>query len=130
MHRILAVLCVCLTSGCAAVPENLWALNKQVSGRFTYMTDYAKHGRASVRETHVTGSAAFSGDCEEYADAMAYQLRLIGEVPTVWYVYDARVQVYHAITCTESGWCFDANQVPMRREKAPYIFIDQMPRNI
>ena len=28
-----------------------------------------------------------------------------------------------ALTCTDTGWCVDANTVPFRREKALYVFI-------
>jgi len=54
MYRFLALICVCLT-GCASVPESYWQINRATSERFTYVTDFEKHGVPDYREEGVTG---------------------------------------------------------------------------
>ena len=113
-------------SGCASVPEKYWQVNRMTSDRFTYVSDVAKHGVPHYDEPLVTGNNRFSGDCEEYASAIQFQLAKIGVSSTRWYVVNRAGP--HALTCTATGWCFDANTVPFRREKAPYIFITTLDR--
>lgn len=125
MHRILAVLCVCLTSGCAAVPENYWQVSRKVSERFTYVTDIKKHGLQHYDEPGVTGESRFTGDCEEAASAMQYQLAKIGVPSKRWVV--ATANGFHAITCTFDNWCLDANALPTRRENIKGAFVVEMP---
>jgi len=123
MYRVLAILCLCLT-GCASVPEAYWQINRATSERFTYVTDFEKHGVADYREEGVTGSDKFTGDCEEYARAIQYQLGIQGVQSTVYVV--KRKYDYHALTCTSDGWCMDAFNVPMRRESVRDIFITKL----
>ena len=123
MYRCLAILCVCLT-GCTSVPETYWQINRATSERFTYVTDFEKHGVADYREEGVTGSDKFTGDCEEYARAIQYQLGIQGVQSTVYLV--KRKYDYHALTCTSDGWCMDAFNVPVRRENVPDTFISRM----
>lgn len=124
MFRIIAVFCVCLISGCATVPENYWHLNKATSAKFTYVSDMQKFGVEHYHERGHTGNVPFQADCEEYSDAIRYQLALRGVASRSWVV--KAKQGYHALTCSEDGWCFDANTVPFRREQAPYLFITEM----
>lgn len=123
MYRYLAILCVCLT-GCASVPEAYWQINRATSERFTYVSDFEKHGVPDYREEGVTGDTRFTGDCEEVAAAMKYQLAKIGVKSTIWVV--KRKYDYHALTCTDDGWCMDAYTVPMRRESVRDVFITQL----
>ena len=111
-----------LVSGCASTYyDDLWALNKRVSHRFTYVSDMQKHGVIEYHEKGVTGNDKFSGDCEEYAFAIKYQLARAGINATVWHVYDGVGG--HAVTCTEDGYCLDHKQAPRRREDTGYEFI-------
>lgn len=110
-----------MVSGCASVPEKYWQVNRMTSDRFTYVTDYEKHGVADFREEGVTGDAPFSSDCEEYGMAIQHQLAKIGVKSTIWLV--KRKYDYHALTCSEDGFCFDAFTVPIRREKVTDVFI-------
>lgn len=124
MFRIIAVLCVCL-SGCATTAaDDYWRLNRAVSERFTYISDIEHHGVQHYHERGHTGRGPFKGDCEEFSDAIRYQLALRGVASRSWVV--KAKQGYHALTCSEDGWCFDANTVPFRREQAPYLFITEM----
>lgn len=120
MYRYIAIFCLCLTS-CSTIPEQYWEINRETSYKFTYVSDYKKHGLPHYDEPLVTGNRRFSGDCEEYASAIQFQLAKIGVSSTRWYVVSKAGA--HALTCTATGWCFDANTIPFRRENAPYVFI-------
>lgn len=121
------VLCSSLVimSGCSTVPENLWQINRATSARFTYVSDHEKWTVESFVELGVTGDMQFSGDCEEYAFAMVYQLNKHGIVAQVWVV--SSTQGFHAIACTLDGWCMDYRNVPIRRERSSYYFMGVMP---
>lgn len=124
-------LCCCfmILSGCATVPENLWQLNRATSDRFTYVSDQAKWGVESFVEVGVTGEKQFSGDCEEYAFAMVFQLNKRGIAAQVWVV--STKSGLHAITCTLDGWCLDYDNVPVRKERASYYdFMTIMPVSV
>ena len=123
MYRCLAIFCLCLT-GCASVPESYWQINRATSERFTYVSDFEKHGVPDYREEGVTGDEPFKADCEEYSMAIQYQLAKIGVKSTIWVV--KRKYDYHALTCTDDGWCMDAYTVPMRRESVRDVFITQL----
>ena len=123
MRSAIAIFCLCLT-GCASVPEAYWQINRATSERFTYVTDFEKHGVPDYREEGVTGDTRFTGDCEEYARAIQYQLGIQGVQSTVYVV--KRKYDYHALTCTSDGWCMDAFNVPVRRENVPDVFISQL----
>lgn len=122
--RLLVVVLMLMMTGCATVPENYWRINKATSAKFTYVSDMQKHGVTHLDELVVTGDYPFDGDCEEYATAIRFQLARAGIPARRWVV--STKSGYHAITCTEDGWCFDAFNVPMRRENTPYLFITQM----
>jgi len=113
-----------MVTGCASVPEAYWQVNRITSDRFTYVTDFEKHGVPDYREEGVTGDEPFKADCEEYSMAIQYQLAKIGVSSTRWVV--KRKYDYHALTCTDTGWCFDAFQVPVRRESVPHVFIEEL----
>ena len=123
MRSAIAIICVCLT-GCASVPEAYWQINRATSERFTYVTDFEKHGVPDYREEGVTGDTRFTGDCEEYARAIQHQLGIQGVQSTVYVV--KRKYDYHALTCTSDGFCFDAFTVPIRRESVRDTFITQL----
>ena len=122
--RAICYLTLLFLTGCASVPEAYWHINRATSERFTYVTDFEKHGVADYREEGVTGSDKFTGDCEEYARAIQYQLGIQGVQSTVYVV--KRKYDYHALTCSEDGFCFDAYTVPMRRESVRDIFITKL----
>lgn len=113
-----------MVTGCATVPERYWQVSRTVSDRFTYVSDRVKHGVDHFEESGVTGDTKFTGDCEEAAIAMKYQLAKIGVHSTIW-VTTHRVGL-HAMTCSDDGWCFDAYNVPVRRESVPFTFLYKM----
>ena len=119
--RAICCLILLMLSGCLYTPESYWEINKRLSSHFTYISDYKKHGVPHYEEPFVTGNTPFSGDCEEYAAAVQYQLALNSVPATRWYVIGRAGA--HALTCTQDGWCLDAYTLPFRREKAPYVFI-------
>lgn len=121
---IALILLAIMVSGCASVHEKYWQVNRMTSDRFTYVSDVAKHGVPHYDEPLVTGNNRFSGDCEEYASAIQFQLAKIGVSSTRWIT--THPTGLHALTCSDDGWCFDAYNVPMRRESVPYIFIERM----
>lgn len=117
-----ALILVLLLTGCASsYQDNLWALNKSVSHRFHYVTDPDKWGEQEHHERDVTGQTRFSGDCEEYAYAMRWQLSQRGITSTVWHVINE--QGGHAVTCTEDGYCLDYGRAPTKREDTGYFFL-------
>ena len=121
MRAALTILGLLLLTSCSTIPEKYWEINRETSYKFTYISDYRKHGVPHYEEPFVTGNTLFSGDCEEYAAAVQYQLALNSVPATRWYVIGRAGA--HALTCTQDGWCLDAYTLPFRREKAPYVFI-------
>ena len=113
-----------MVSGCVSVPEKYWQVNKMTSHRFTYVTDIEKHGLPHYDEPWVTGESRFTGDCEEFSSAIQFQLAKIGVSSDRWLVVGRRG--FHALTCSDDGFCFDAFTIPMRRENVPYKFISRM----
>lgn len=133
LTKWISVLLVCTglaLSGCSLpqpIPENLYRVNKRVSNNFLYVSDEVKHGYAEYWEAGVTGDTRFTGDCEEYAFAMNVQLNRMGIPNTMWVVAppagSAPVGELHALTCSDSGWCFDYDRVPFRKETSEYTWI-------
>lgn len=123
--RSICYLTLLFLTGCASVPEAYWQINRATSERFTYVTDFEKHGVGHYDEPNVTGESRFSGDCEEAASAMKYQLAKIGVPSTRWVITTSNG--LHAITCTYDNWCLDINTVPTRRENVFGTFLYEMP---
>jgi predicted transglutaminase-like cysteine proteinase len=114
-----------MVSGCASSRyDNLWALNKSVSHRFTYLSDDEKHGVVEFWEKGVTGDGPFSGDCEEYAFAIKYQLQQAGYQAKTWRVHDGIGG--HAVTCTDDGYCLDHRRAPRLMRDTGYQFFDEI----
>jgi hypothetical protein len=113
-----------MVTGCASVPEKYWEINRATSHKFTYISDIEKHGVHHFVEYGTTGNSRFTGDCEEYALAIQYQLATIGVNSVIWVT--KRRAGLHALTCSDDGWCFDAFTVPERRESVQDVFITRM----
>lgn len=129
MKKLLIPLLLSL-SGCSIIqqgpPEDLYMMNKKVSHNFLYVSDEVKWGKTDHWETNVTGDHRFSGDCEEYAFAVAHQLARRGISSTSWVVTKPEwgtTGQAHAITCSDTGWCFDYGQQPFRKEHSDYIWV-------
>lgn len=88
---------------------------------FSYVSDMKKWGSLEHHERGVTGESRFSGDCEEYAFAMKWQLGRKGINASVWHVLNG--EEGHAVTCTEDGYCLDYGRAPTRREDTGYVFL-------
>ncbi len=113
-------------TGESSEEDILWKINREVSHKFTYVTDMEKWGVEHYSEEGVTGEKKFTGDCEEYAKAIKYQLHKVGIDSTIWAVWNNETNEYHTITCTLDGWCLDDNTRPMREEDTNYVFIQEI----
>lgn len=113
-------------TGESSEEDILWKINKEVSHKFTYVTDMKKWGVDHYSEEGITGEKKFTGDCEEYAKAIKYQLHKVGIDSTIWAVWHSEANQYHAVTCTLNGWCLDENTRPTRKEDTNYVFIREI----
>lgn len=128
-HMLIPLGLITLMSACSKPEEEkLWMLNKQLSDKFTYISDPEKWGVLEKWEWDITGDKPFSGDCEEYAIAMKKILDSKGIPSSIYFVLDGKTG--HAVTCTETDWCLDYNDIPTKLKDTGYVVlrkIDNLP---
>lgn len=127
MRLVLIIAAYLAVTGCAGFsspPEDLYRIQKRINDRFVYVSDVEKWGVEHIDEGLVTGDVPFSGDCEEYATAIKYQLEKAGKPAERWMVEvkDGRL---HAVSCmTDDVWCLDnIERIPVKKDALRYRWI-------
>ncbi len=106
----------------SAAPPGLLQTKRLLDSRFRYVTDQEKWGQSLYWEQGHTGEVAFSGDCEEYADAAVYQLQKRGLSAEGWLVSTEEGEL-HMVACAQ-GWCIDNRQrSAFRQQTWPYRWL-------
>lgn len=129
--RLVLIIATYLTiTGCAGFsrpPEDIYRIQKHVNDRFSYVSDQAKWGVGHFDEGLVTGNKPFSGDCEEYATAIKYQLESAGKPAQRWMVMTKKGQ-FHAVTCMKADvWCLDnIERIPVKKDALRYVWMRQL----